>query len=84
MEYVELYYLDGIKANLGVSDEAYITTSSCATSSLNKAEMEPQLVYCTAKRVIDHNKNMFDTLWSRAITAQVRIKEIEEGVVQSK
>ncbi len=84
MEYVELYHLDGIKANFGVSDEAYITTSSPATASLNKAEMEPQLVYSTAKRIIDQNKNMGDTLWSRAITAQVRIKEIEEGVVQSK
>ncbi|MDQ3847737.1 MAG: hypothetical protein M3261_02135, partial [Thermoproteota archaeon] len=31
MEHVELYHLDGIKGNFGVSDEAYITTSLFST-----------------------------------------------------
>jgi signal transduction histidine kinase len=75
MQYTELRHLDGIKGNFGVSDTAYI-----ATATLNKAQPVPELIYSTAKSVIEQNKNVFDTLWSKAVLAHDRIREIEEGV----
>jgi signal transduction histidine kinase len=42
-----------------------------------------ELIYSTAKSVIEQNKNIFDTLWSKAIVAEDRIREIEEGVTRT-
>ena len=78
MQYAELRHLDGIKGNFGVSDTAYI-----ATATLNKAQPVAELIYSTAKSVIEQNKNIFDTLWSKAIMAEDRIREIEEGVTRT-
>jgi two-component system sensor histidine kinase VicK len=77
MQYAELRHLDGIKGNFGVSDTAYI-----ATATLNKAQPVPELIYSTAKSVVEQNKNVFDTLWSKAVMAKDRIREIEEGVTR--
>ncbi|MDQ3968891.1 MAG: ATP-binding protein, partial [Thermoproteota archaeon] len=38
-------------------------------------------IYSTVKSVVEQNKNVFDTLWGKAILAEYRIKEIEEGVI---
>ncbi|MDF2727759.1 MAG: putative signal transduction histidine kinase, with phosphoacceptor and binding domain [Nitrososphaera sp.] len=78
MRYAELRHLDGIKGNFGVNDTAYI-----ATATLNKAQPVPELIYSTATSVIEQNKNVFDTLWSKAVLAEDRIREIEEGVTRS-
>ena len=78
MQYAELRHLDGIKGNFGVSDTAYI-----ATATLNKAQPVAELIYSTAKSVIEQNKNIFDTLWSKAVVAEHRIREIEEGVTRT-
>jgi signal transduction histidine kinase len=78
MQYAELRHLDGIKGNFGVSDTAYI-----ATATLNKAQPVAELIYSTAKSVIEQNKNIFDTLWSKAIVAEDRIREIEEGLTRT-
>jgi two-component system sensor histidine kinase VicK len=77
MQYAEVRHLDRIKGNFGVSDSAYI-----ATATVNKAQPVPELIYSTAKSVIEQNKNVFDTLWSKAILAEDRIKEIEEGLTR--
>jgi two-component system, OmpR family, sensor histidine kinase VicK len=74
MQYAELRHLDGIKGNFEVSDTAYI-----ATATVNKAQPLPELIYSSAKSVVEQNKNVFDTLWSKAVLAEDRIREIEEG-----
>ncbi len=77
MQYAELRHLDGIKGNFGVSDTAYISTAT-----RNKVQPGPEVVYSTAKTVVEQNKNVFDTLWSKAVLAEDRIREIEEGVTR--
>ncbi|MDQ5843248.1 MAG: ATP-binding protein [Thermoproteota archaeon] len=77
MQYAELRHLDGIKGNFGVSDTGYI-----ATANVRKAEPVPELIYSTVKSVVEQNKNIFDTLWSKAVLAEDRIREIEEGVAR--
>ena len=81
MHYAELRHLDGIKATFGVSDKAYIAAT---ITNLNEAEGAPELTYSRTKAIIEQNRNVFDTLWSKAILAEDRIREIEEGVVRSK
>ena len=76
-QYAELRHLDGIKGNFAVSDEGYI-----ATSTINKGQPMPELIYSSAKNIIEQNRYVFDTLWSRAVVAQDRIKEIEEGTIR--
>ena len=76
-QYAELRHLDGIKGNFAVSDEGYI-----ATSSINKEQPVAELIYSSAKGIIEQNRYVFDTLWSRAVVAQDRIKEIERGTIR--
>ena len=78
MQYAELRHLDGIKGNFGVSDTGYI-----ATANVRKAEPVPELIYSTVKSVVEQNKNIFDTLWSKAVLAEDRIREIEEGMTRA-
>ncbi|MDQ3967868.1 MAG: ATP-binding protein [Thermoproteota archaeon] len=77
MQYAEVRHLDGIKGNFGVSDTAYI-----ATAIINKAQPVPELIYSSARSVIEQNKYVFDTLWSKAVVAEDRIREIEEGIIR--
>ena len=77
MQYAEVRHLDGIKGNFGVSNRAYI-----ATAIINKAQPVPELIYSSARSVIEQNKYVFDTLWSKAVVAEDRIREIEEGIVR--
>ena len=78
MQYAELRHLDGIKGNFGVSDTAYI-----ATANVSKAEPVPELIYSTVKSVVEQNKNIFDTLWNKAVLAEDRIRAIEEGMTRA-
>jgi two-component system, OmpR family, sensor histidine kinase VicK len=78
MQYAEVRHLEGIKGNFGVSDRAYI-----ATAIINKAQPVPELIYSSARSVIEQNKYVFDTLWSKAVVAEDRIREIEEGIVRA-
>jgi two-component system, OmpR family, sensor histidine kinase VicK len=67
-QYAELRHLDGIKGNFAISDEDYI-----ATSTINKEQPVPELIYSSAKSIIEQNEYVFDTLWSRAVVVQDRI-----------
>ena len=75
MQYAEVRHLDGIKGNFRVSDTAYI-----ATATVDKAHPVPELIYSSARSVVEQNKHVFDALWIRAVVAEDRIREIEEGM----
>ena len=78
MQYAEVRHLDGIKGNFGVSDTAYI-----ATATVNKAQPVAELVYSSVRSVVEQNKYVFDTLWNKAVVAEDRIRELEEGIIRS-
>jgi hypothetical protein len=40
----------------------------------------PQLIYSNVKEVVEQQQYIFDTLWSRAIPSEQKIKEIEYGI----
>jgi hypothetical protein len=71
----ELRHLDGIKGNFAVSQSEYL-----AVNHLQKNGSEPELIYTDVKEMVEAQQFLFDNLWNRGITAEQKIKQIEEGV----
>ena len=74
----ELRHLDGIKGNFYISDTAYLAPATFH----EKGKPAAQIIYSNVKEVIEHQRYVFDSFWSRAIAADQRIKEIEEGTIR--
>ena len=75
MKIVELRHLDGIKGNFGISDGV-----EYRASPTSKQEGPPsEYIISTMKSFVEQQQYFFDMLWSKAIPAKQRIKEIEEG-----
>ena len=72
----EMRHLDGIKGNLMVSESEYLAPAAL----FEKGKIASQVIYSNQKEVIEQHQYMFDTLWNKAISAQQRITEIEQGV----
>ncbi|MGI8833105.1 MAG: hypothetical protein ACR2IS_10775, partial [Nitrososphaeraceae archaeon] len=76
----ELRHLDGIKGNFYISDTAYIAPATLH----EKGKPASQIIFSNLKELVEHQHYVFDNFWSRAIPAEQKIREIEEGVVQYK
>ena len=72
----ELRHLQGIKVNFGVSEFDYVATD------IQQQEGRPisQLIHSNARVMIEQHRYVFQTLWNKAIPAEQRISEIEEGI----
>jgi signal transduction histidine kinase len=73
----ELRHLDGIKGNFMVSQTEY----RAPVILFEKGKIASQIICSNVKEILDQHQYMFDTLWNKAISAQQRIREIEEGIV---
>jgi two-component system, OmpR family, sensor histidine kinase VicK len=71
----EIRHLDGIKANFSISETEYM-----ATATLQEAKPVPQVIYSNVKDFVEQQKYVFDSFWNKAVPAEQRIREIEEGV----
>jgi signal transduction histidine kinase len=72
----ELRHLDGIRGNFMISESEYLAPAVL----LEKGKVAAQIMYSNVKELVEEHEYMFDTLWSKAISAEQRIKEIEEGI----
>jgi two-component system, OmpR family, sensor histidine kinase VicK len=72
----ELRHLEGIRGNFTVSEKEYL-----AVASIEEHSPVPELIYSNDKQIVAQNQFVFDTLWKKAISAESKIKEIEQGVV---
>jgi two-component system, OmpR family, sensor histidine kinase VicK len=72
----ELRHLDGVKGGMAVSESEYM-----ATTVLEESKPLTEVIYSNVKEVVEQNQYIFDTLWRSAISAEQKIKEIEEGRV---
>jgi two-component system, OmpR family, sensor histidine kinase VicK len=77
MQYAEVRHLDRIRGNFGLSETTYI-----ATATVNKAQPVPELIYSSVRSVVEQNRYVFDTLWDKAVVAEDRIREVEEGIIR--
>jgi two-component system sensor histidine kinase VicK len=71
----ELRHLDGVKGNFNVSQNEYV-----ATATLREAQPVPQVIYSNVKDIVEEHHYLFETLWLKAVAAQQKIKELEEGI----
>ena len=74
----ELRHLDGIKGNFYISETAYLAPATFH----EKGKTAAQIIYSNVKEVVEHQRYVFDSFWSRAIAAEQRIREIQEGRVR--
>lgn len=71
----ELRHLDGIKSNFMISEEEYI-----APLVQDRREVvASELVYSNMTQIVEHGQQIFDTLWSKSIPAEERLRQIQDG-----
>jgi phosphatidylserine/phosphatidylglycerophosphate/cardiolipin synthase-like enzyme len=68
--------LDGIKGNFMVSEKEYLAPAV----SNNTSDIASQIIYSNLHEIVKQLQHIFETLWSKAISSEQRIREIEEGV----
>jgi two-component system, OmpR family, sensor histidine kinase VicK len=74
MKIQETRHLDGVRGNFSVSEQHY-----GASAAIDFATQNPQFVFSNFKEIVKQHQYLFEMLWERAMTAEQRIKEIEEG-----
>lgn len=72
----ELRHLDGIKGNFYLNESTYLAPATFH----EKGKSASQIISSNIKEIIENQKYVFDSFWSRAIPAKHRIMEIEEGI----
>ncbi len=75
-KYVELRHLDGVKGNFGITDGKEYG----AAANAYDLQYPIEFIYSNVRSFVDQQQYFFDTLWNKAISADKRIREIEEGV----
>ena len=76
----ELRHLDGIKGNFYISASGYLAPASFH----EKGKSASHIIYSNVKEMIDNQKYVFESFWSRGIPSEYRIRELEEGIVPVK
>ena len=77
LKFSEIRHLKGMKGNFEVSDEKEYV----AVATLRKAQPIPQLIFSNVPEIVEQQQFVFDSFWERAIPAEQRIREIEQGIV---
>jgi Histidine kinase-, DNA gyrase B-, and HSP90-like ATPase/His Kinase A (phospho-acceptor) domain len=72
----ELRHLDGIKGNLSIIDGREYR----ASPSIRPGAPPDVLIRSTSKVFVEQQQFFFETLWNKALPAEKRIREIEEGI----
>ena len=75
MKAQEIRHINGFKLNFGVSDALF-----SAPTSVYSLSAEPQCIWSNSRGLISQHQYLYDTLWNSAIPADVRIREIEQGI----
>ncbi|MFL6385552.1 MAG: ATP-binding protein [Nitrososphaeraceae archaeon] len=73
----ELRHLEGIKGNFMLSETEYIAPIIL----FEKGKIASQIIYSNQKEIVDQHQYIFDALWNKAVSAEQRIKEIEDGII---
>ena len=74
----ELRHFDGVKGNFYVSENEYVLPAAIH----EEGKPASNVVYSNVKEVVEQAQYLFETLWSRSLPADQRIKEIKEGAIR--
>src|SRR5919108_3680250 len=72
----ELRHLDGIKGNFMINETEYLAPATI----LEEGKIASQIIYSNVKEIVEQQQYIFETLWNKAILAEQKIKEMEEGI----
>ena len=81
MKSLELRHFDDVKGNFAISESEYMSSPGSTTFQPNAMVT---VIYSNARPLVEQNRVVFERLWNISTSAEERIKEIEEGVVQPK
>jgi hypothetical protein len=76
MKVAEVRHLDSLKTNFGIADGNIYS----ANVILADEHIPAQMIFSNANEFAEGQQYIFDTLWNKAIPAEQKIKEIEEGI----
>ena len=92
MEIVELRHLEHVRGGMELNDDELMVTGNpedpqtiaylskdTGSSTRTNATSSPQVSYSNVKQLVEQQQFIFDLIWSKAIPAEQRIKEMEEG-----
>ena len=74
-QYADLRHISSLNGNFAVSETEYI-----ATATRREGQPLPKLIYSNSKEMVEQQRYLFLALWDKAVPAEHRIKEIEQGV----
>ncbi|MGN6346855.1 MAG: ATP-binding protein [Candidatus Nitrosocosmicus sp.] len=80
MKIAELRHLDGVKGNFGISDG----NNYGGSASVKEGHPPVEIMRSNVRTFVDQQQFFFETLWSKSIPAEQKIKEIEDGIEQIK
>jgi two-component system, OmpR family, sensor histidine kinase VicK len=75
MRIADVRHLDGIKGNFVIADGA----NYAGIANTQGGKHLPQLIHSNVKLFVEQQQYFFQMLWEKAVLAEQRIKEIEEG-----
>ena len=73
----ELRHLDGVKTNFMISEEEYLAPLIQEKSEAIASEH----IYSDMVQIVEHGRCIFDTLWSKSISAQDRLRQIQDDAM---
>ena len=77
----EVRHLDGLKANFSVSETEYLASASLSQQQKQQPTQQvQQVIYSNVKDIVEQQKYVFESFWNKAMPAEQRIREIEEGI----
>jgi two-component system, OmpR family, sensor histidine kinase VicK len=76
LKYVELRHFEGLRGNFAVTDKEYY-----AFSELKDATLPNEAIHSNVGPIVEQNRFFFETLWNKALPADIRIAELEQGIV---
>ena len=72
----EVRHLDGIKGNFMLSEIEYLAPAT----SHEEAKLASLIIYSSVREIVEHQQYVFETLWNKSMSAERRIKELEDGI----
>ena len=75
MQYAEVRHISSLNGNFAVSETEYV-----AAVTINEGQPVPKLIYSNSKEMVEQHQYLFSTLWDKAVPAEHRIREIEQGI----
>ncbi|HXT83090.1 MAG TPA: hypothetical protein VN704_01985, partial [Verrucomicrobiae bacterium] len=74
MKIAEVRHLDNAKGGMAVNEIEYI-----ATAHLQESKPVLHLIHSNVKEIVEQQQLVFESFWIRAVPAEQKIKEIEDG-----